>query len=102
MGNLESVTQPTSNGAVGAGTKQETTKEGVMKRETKTRCSIKSCPLWKRVKLIMGIALLASPVVAMLTYIGITDWRGLLFVMGVMGVILGAAALGILLIDSSE
>ena len=82
--------------------KQETTKEGVMKRETKTRCSIKSCPLWKRAKLIAGIALLASPFVATLTYIGITDWRGLLFVMGALGVIFGVGAIGILLIDSSE
>ena len=64
-----------------------------------TQCSIRNCPLWKRVKLITGIALVLSPLVTTGIYIGLADWKGLLFVMGALAVVFAVISIGILLID---
>ena len=67
-----------------------------------TQCSIRNCPLWKRIKLITGICLMASPFVGAGIYIGLVDWKALLFVMGALAVIAGVFSVGVLLIDGSE
>ena len=67
-----------------------------------TQCSIRNCPLWKRVQLITGYCLLASPFVAAGTFMLIKDWHGFLFIFGGSALLIGILFAGVYLIISGE
>ena len=67
-----------------------------------TQCSIRNCPLWKRVQLITGYCLLSSPFVALGTFMLIKDRHGFLFIFGGLALSIGILFAGIYLIISGE
>ena len=67
-----------------------------------TQCSIRNCPLWKRVQLITGYCLLASPFVAAGTFMLIKGWHGFLFIFGGSALVFGIILAGIYLMMKGE
>jgi len=66
------------------------------------QCSIRSCPLWKRVKLIFGVSLTFSPFIGGLIFVAITDWKACLFTMGFVALTAGVVGLGLWIGNSGE